>query len=66
MPQQNPNNRADDYLDGKSDDTSTEDDNSSLTAATLAALTMRLSDDEKEVFARSLHEIGAGLGFPNA
>lgn len=66
VPQQNPNNRADDYLDGKSDDTSTEDDNSSLTAATLAALTMRLSDDEKEVFARSLHEIGAGLGFPNA
>ena len=37
-----------------------------LTPATLAALAMRLSVDEKEAFTCSLQEMGADAGFQDA
>ena len=39
---------------------------SSFTPATLAALAMRLSDEEKGTFARKLQEMGADVGFQDA
>lgn len=37
-----------------------------LMPATLAALAMHLSVEEKEAFARSLQEMGANMGFQDA
>ena len=39
---------------------------SSFTPATLAALAMHLSDEEKGTFARKLQEMGADVGFQDA
>lgn len=65
-PRRDPNVRTDAIEDDASNDVSIDDSDSSFTTATLAALAMRLSDDEKETFARSLQEMGANAGFHNA
>ena len=41
-------------------------DDPGLTPVTLAALAMRLSDDDKQTFARSLQQLGADAGFQDA
>ena len=66
-PQQNQNTRMvtieDDVSDNMSIDSSSD---SSFTPATLAALAMRLSNEEKGMFAHKLQEMGADVGFQDA
>ena len=66
-PQQNQNARTVTIKDDVSNDMSINSSgNSSFTPATLAALAMRLSDEEKGTFARKLQEMGADVGFQDA
>ena len=66
-PHQNQNARTVTIEDDKSDDMSTDSSgDSSFTPAMLAALAMRLSDEEKGTFTRKLQEMGADVGFQDA
>ena len=66
-PQQNQNARTVTIKDDASDDMSIDSSgDSSFMPATLTALAMRLSDEEKGMFARKLQEMGADVGFQDA
>lgn len=65
-PCQNLNVHTDICSNNNSDDTEADDDDTKLAPNALAALTMCLSDKDKEMFMRLLHVIGANAGFPNA
>ena len=66
-PRQNQNARTVTIKDDVSDDMSIDSSgDSSFTPATLAALTICLSDEEKGTFARKLQEMGANVGFQDA
>ena len=66
-PRQNQNARTVTIKDNVSNDMSiNSSSDSSFTPATLATLTMHLSDEEKGTFAQKLQEMGADMGFQDA